>query len=400
MMTGSLRRRYYLYSLTETQGLIAPVWVLLLQARGLSYTDIGFLGAVYWAVLVLAEIPTGYIGDRLGRRQSLLMAAVVTAVGIGGLAFAQTLVPLAFGLAIWAVGITFRSGTADAWLYDALAQSGASDTYTHVRGRGQALKLAATAVTAVIGGVLYSRLISAPFVLTAGLLAVNAAIVFSFPAVSDDSSRSQSESWRFSTTRRDLKHLLDQPGVRSFIGYTILLFGLVEVAKTFVQPIVVGNQVGLPVAAVGGLYASFNIVAAGASATASGIERTVGRHGWFLVAPFLLAGSFILLPVAPALAVPSFIGMEAIWQVSRTFQYSIVNERTPDRRRATILSVVSLGGGVSAITFRAIGGVLADMSGPLLMLAVLALVFMLGAGALLAVTPSVVFRTAETNISE
>nr|WP_228370972.1 MULTISPECIES: MFS transporter [unclassified Natrinema] len=109
-MTGSLRRRYYLYSLTETQGLIAPVWVLLLQARGLSYTDIGFLGAVYWAVLVLAEIPTGYIGDRLGRRQSLLMAAVVTAVGIGGLAFAQTLGLSRLGLRSGQLGLRFGPG--------------------------------------------------------------------------------------------------------------------------------------------------------------------------------------------------------------------------------------------------------------------------------------------------
>ncbi len=59
MQLQEVRWRYYLYSLTETQGLIAPVWVLVLQARGLSYTDIGFLGALYWAVLVLAEIPTG-----------------------------------------------------------------------------------------------------------------------------------------------------------------------------------------------------------------------------------------------------------------------------------------------------------------------------------------------------
>lgn len=398
--TGRLRWRYYLYSLTETQGLIAPVWVLLLQARGLSYTEIGALGALYWAVLVLAEIPTGYLGDRLGRRRSLLAAAVVTAVGIGGLALAQTVLPLALALATWAVGITFRSGTADAWLYSALARSGASDTYTDVRGRGRALKLAATAVTAVVGGVLYSRLIIAPFLLTAGLLVVNAGIVVSFPTISDASDRTQSESWRLAMTREDLKHLFDQPGVRGFVGYTVLLFGLVEVARTFIQPIVVGDQVGLPVAAVGGLYASFNLVAAGASATTGRIERTFGRRRWFLVAPFLLAGSFMLLPVSPVLALPSFIGMEAIWQVSQTFQSSVVNERTPDRRRATILSVVSMAGGVAAISFRAIGGVLADLRGPLLMLAVLALVFVVGAGALLTVTPEAVFRPAETDISE
>jgi MFS family permease len=92
--------------------------------------------------------------------------------------------------------------------------------------------------------------------------------------------------------------------------------------------------------------------------------------------------------------------MEAIWQVSKTFQSSVVNERSPDRRRATILSVVSMAGGVAAISFRAIGGVLADLRGPLLMLAVLALVFAVGAGVLLTVTPEAVFRTAETDTSE
>jgi MFS family permease len=398
--TGRLKWRYYLYSLTETQGLIAPVWVLLLQDRGLSYTDIGALGALYWAVLVLAEIPTGYLGDRLGRRRSLLVAAMVTAVGIGGLALAQTVLPLALALATWAVGVTFRSGTADAWLYSALAQSGASDTYTDVRGRGRALKLAATAVTAVAGGVLYSRLIIAPFLLTAGVLVVNASIVLSFPTGSDAAGRPPSESWRFAMTREDLRHLFDQPGVRGFVAYTVLLFGLVEVARTFIQPIVVGEQVGLPVAAVGGLYASFNLVAAGASATTGRIEATFGRRRWFLVAPFLLAGSFVLLPVAPVLAIPSFVGMEVVWQVSKTFQSGVVNERSPDRRRATILSVVSMAGGVAAIGFRAIGGVLADLRGPLLMLAALALLFAVGAGALLTITPGAVFRPAETETSD
>jgi MFS family permease len=201
-------------------------------------------------------------------------------------------------------------------------------------------------------------------------------------------------------TREDLRHLFDQPGVRGFVAYTVLLFGLVEVARTFIQPIVVGEQVGLPVAAVGGLYASFNLVAAGASATTGRIEATFGRRRWFLVAPFLLAGSFVLLPVAPVLAIPSFVGMEVVWQVSKTFQSGVVNERSPDRRRATILSVVSMAGGVAAIGFRAIGGVLADLRGPLLMLAALALLFAVGAGALLTITPGAVFRPAETETSD
>ncbi|QIB74491.1 MFS transporter [Halogeometricum borinquense] len=387
------RWRYYLYSLTETQGLIAPVWVLLLQARGLSYSEIGFLGALYWAVLVSAEIPTGYIGDRLGYRRSLFLSALVTAVGVGGLALSHTIVPFALALGTWAIGRTFRSGTADAWLYSALANSGAVDAYTTVHGRGQAIKLAATAATAVLGSIVYSQSLTAPFLLTALLLGGNAAIVLSFPSTANMKRSFPEESTRLETTWQELKQVFTQPGVRGFVSYTVLLFGLVEVTRTFVQPIVVGDQVGLPVIAVGVLYASFNIVAAGASAVTDQIERIIGLHRWFRIAPILLAASFVLLPILPVLAVPSFISMEAIWRVSQTFQSGVINGRTRDHRRATILSVVSMAGGVAAIVFRVVGGVLADLFGPLIMLAALALAFIVGGRVLLVVTQQGVFES-------
>ncbi|GAB7119719.1 hypothetical protein JCM9743_21830 [Natrinema sp. JCM 9743] len=91
--------------------------------------------------------------------------------------------------------------------------------------------------------------------------------------------------------------------------------------------------------------------------------------------------------------------MEAIWHVSQTFQSRIVNDRTRNRRRATVLSVVSMGGGVAAIAFRAVGGVLADMFSPPLMLALLAFVFVVGSGMLFTATPETVFRTTETDLS-
>lgn len=374
--------------------------MLLLQARGFSYTDIGTLGALYWAALILAEIPTGYIGDRLGQRRGLFISALVTAAGIGGLGLAHTFLPCALALATWAVGTTFRSGTADAWLYSALAESETPAAYTTVRGRGRAVKLAATAITAVIGSFLYSKILIAPFLLTTGLLGINAIIVLSFSTVTNPPSRSQSESGHLMTTWRELTQVFRHPEVRGFVSYTVLLFGLVEVTRTFIQPIVVGKQVGLPVVAVGGLYASFNVVAAGVSGVTGAIERIVGIRRWFLLAPFLLAGSFMLLPVVPAFTVPSFVGMEAIWRVSQTFQSGVVNDWTGDRRRATVLSVVSMSGGVAAIVFRTVGGVLADTAGPLVMLAVLAIVFVVGGAALLAITPRFNRETTQSDTSE
>lgn len=387
MRIRSLKLRYYVYSLTETQGLIAPVWVLLLLERGLSFTELGALGALYWAVLVLAEIPTGYLGDRVGRRRSLIVAAFLTAVGVAGLAFARSVLLFALALTAWAVGVTFRSGTADAWLYSALDDAEAATSYTRVRGRGRAVKLAATAITAVIGSVLYTRMLVAPFVFTAGLMTVNAVVVLSFPPTSRSGPEVPGARSNQSTvTWREVQRVFRQPGMWSFIVYTVLLFGLVEVARTFVQPVVVGNEVDLSVIALGALYASFNVVAAGGSALTAEIENAVGIRAWLVAAPALLAGSFLLIPIFPVLAVMSFIGMEAVWQVTHTFQTKIINDHSGEFRRATVLSVVSMAGGTSAIGFRVAGGVLADLVGPLVMLAVLAGVFGLAGGVLLGVS--------------
>lgn len=393
MNARRLKRRYYVYSLTETHGLIAPVWVLLLLQRGLSFTEIGALGALYWAVLVLAEIPTGYLGDRVGRRRSLIAAALLSAAGVAGLAFARSVLPFALALTAWAVGVTFRSGTADAWLYSVLDDVAAA-SYTRLRGRGRAVKLAATAITAVIGSVLYTQLLLAPFVLSAGLLIVNAVVVLSFPPTSRSALEvSVARSSQYAVTWREVRRVFKQPGVRSFVLYTVLLFGLVEVARTFVQPVVVGNEVGLSVVALGVLYASFYVASAGASAATADIENAAGVRAWFIAAPALLAGSFLILPIFPVLAVASFIGMEAVWQVSETFQTKVINDHTGDYRRATVLSVVSMLGGVAAIAFRVVGGVLADLLGPLVMLAVTAGVFLLAGGALLAVSKGLLLES-------
>ena len=397
MTLTSVRGRYYLYSLTETQGLIVSIWVVLLRARGLSYTAIGALGALYWAVLVFAEVPTGYVGDRVGRRASLFVSGLMTAAGIGALGIVHTVTLFAIALAMWAVGTALRSGCADAWLYDVLTVHDATTEYTRIRGQGQGVKFIASATTALLGSFLYVQSHTLPFLLTAGLLCVNALVVLTLPAACSVVKRNggavASESPMKTSTRTGLTALTSPP-LRGFVFYTVMLFGLVEVARTFVQPIVVGERVGLPVVVLGGLYAGFNIAGAAASAATDRIERTLGIRRWFLVVPPVLAVSFCSLPLVPMLAVPSFVGMQAVWRVSQTLQISVVNEHVESPRRATLLSAVSMIGGIAAIVFRAVGGMLADRVGPLVMLAILAAAFLIIVIPFLLVTPIIGSATA------
>ena len=57
--------RYYLYRATARPGFHYPVYTLFLLWNGLNFAQIGLIATVQSVVVVTAEIPTGYVGDRI-----------------------------------------------------------------------------------------------------------------------------------------------------------------------------------------------------------------------------------------------------------------------------------------------------------------------------------------------
>ena len=118
---SALILKYYCYQATVTFGFFWPVFTIFLLDRGLTYTQIGLLSSLSAGLVVVSEIPTGYVGDRIGRRNSLLVGSVLLACSLFGFIVARTFAAFAGLWVLWGLGLAFRSGSDDAWLYDALA---------------------------------------------------------------------------------------------------------------------------------------------------------------------------------------------------------------------------------------------------------------------------------------
>src|SRR5258706_230548 len=66
-----------------------PIWVIYLHEElGFSLTQITLLDVPFFLFVVFAEVPTGAVADRFGRRVSLMLsgAMVAVAVSVFGLA--------------------------------------------------------------------------------------------------------------------------------------------------------------------------------------------------------------------------------------------------------------------------------------------------------------------------
>lgn len=147
---------FYLYiiKLSKWLMLIMPIVALYYTENGLSSFDIYLLQAVYSFSVALMEIPSGYMADVIGRRQSLIMGAVLGTLGFVLYSFASSLPLFMVAEIILGLGGSFISGSDSALLYDSLAAENQESDYLRYEGRITSLGNFAETVAAICGGMI------------------------------------------------------------------------------------------------------------------------------------------------------------------------------------------------------------------------------------------------------
>lgn len=360
--------KYYLYQMTLSTGFSLPIWVIFLQSRGLSLGEIALLDGVYSAIILFGETPTGYIGDRIGRRNSLLVSIALLTVSMLAFGVASSFAGFVVVYAVWAIGATFRSGTASAWLYDALKERTDEDEYARISGRAKSFGLVVTAVTSLLAGFLADRNLFYPFLATGLVNAAGFFVVLWFPETSVNHT-DDSDPFTVSDAISVVRNQLGDPSLRSFVVYSTAFFAFIATINLFVQP--ASKQVGIDVELLGLMYAGFTGVSALTSYLAGDIKDRIGIDRWFLVLPVLLGGLFVTVSVVPIAAIPLFFLLKAAKTATKPLRNQYVNDRVESVGRATLLSALSMTYSLVLIPLKIASGELAEFVGPVDTIAIL-----------------------------
>jgi len=383
MAPTGIVRRYYAYFVTTSIGFYIPVGVVFLaEVRGFGMDAIGTIMAAYLVGMVVGELPTGYLGDRLGRRESLAIGNALMATSLVAWAFLRTPVEYALLNVVWAVGTTFRSGTADAWLYELLERHDAADEFARVSGRASTARLLVSAGAAVAAGALVTVDWTLPFYVNAALAALGLPILASLPAVDDGNAGDFTVPKAVATLRTQVA----RPELRWFVAYAALFYGLYQLALAFEQLAL--REVGVSLSGLGLLYAGFKLVSAGAASTAGWFQNRLGVRGVFgLYAP-AVGVAFAAVAAWPLLLIPVLFLNRGLDALSRPIRNQYLNDRFSGMGRATVLSGASIVLSLFAAGADLLGGVVAAAVGPVQLLVGAGLTAAGAAGLLwVAVTP-------------
>jgi MFS family permease len=122
-------RAYFLFNFLVMFGVCLPTvsYTPFLFARGLSFAEVALVNAVFFAAIVLAEVPTGLLADGHSRVWSLRVGAAVKAVACLGYMSASGFASAVFWEFLCGIGCAFVSGADQAWMTDALIRRGEKD---------------------------------------------------------------------------------------------------------------------------------------------------------------------------------------------------------------------------------------------------------------------------------
>ena len=111
LLTFFARLHFYIHAST-----------IFLQGRGLTLFEVNALDSIVLLAVFLAEVPTGILADRLGRKWSVVVGLLLHALGEFLVMFGHSFPAFAVMCLIIGTGFAFESGAWESLIYDTLPE--------------------------------------------------------------------------------------------------------------------------------------------------------------------------------------------------------------------------------------------------------------------------------------
>ena len=161
--------KLYIIKASKWMTLFMPVIWLFYEENDLAISDLFLIQAIYSVTIALIEIPSGYVADVLGRKNSLIVGTFFGFLGIIIYAFSFGFDGFLIAALCLGIGQSFTSGSDTALMYDTLVQLNRTDDFIKLEGRTISMGNFAEAMAFVIGGFLAEVSLRTPFYYQVGI---------------------------------------------------------------------------------------------------------------------------------------------------------------------------------------------------------------------------------------
>ena len=332
-------RLLYVFQIVRNFLVSIPIIVPFFQENGLSQTDIYVLQSLFALTIVLLEIPTGYFADYVGRKQSLLIGALLSTLGFVSYSLAYGFLPILLAEIMLGMGYSFISGADTALAYDSFAAQGEEGKYLSFASRSNGYSGMSEAVASLVGGFLALISLRTPLIAEAAVYAATIPIVFFLTEPKRVKSAAHNP---FKDILRITQYALHgHKEIKWLIFYGAIMGTLTHTMVWLTQPYY--QLVGVPLGWFGALWAAQLFIMGVFAHNAERYEQWLGKRFALFSFPIIGVISYIVLGLFPSVAIlPIILGFYFVRGVHIPILHQYVNSIVASDIRATVLSVKNL----------------------------------------------------------
>jgi MFS family permease len=332
--------------------------------RGLNYVEINSLWGIIIASKAIAEVPTGIIADKIGRKFSIIIALALQLAGEIIFIFADRYLLFVLTAVIGGIGFAFLSGCFEAMMYDSLKKEGREGEMQKVAGMNASFSQMAIIIGSFIGGFITLNLRLKNFILVIVITAffVGIALMVSFLLKEPTAAYGQETHSSLALLKDGMKLLRTNRPLQRIILLFLLATPFINYLLNFYQPYFVKARlsgvwfgIALSLASLLGVLSS---------KYAYLLEKIFGVKNGVLLATLLPGIFYIFMAMIfySWIAFVLFILSYSSMQVQHPIFVDYLNRHIESRNRATVLSLINVFSGIYIALMGLLIGWLADFS--------------------------------------
>ncbi len=350
-----------LFAILRNAVFVLPILVPFYNHIGLTFQQFLIGEAAFAAVMVLMEVPSGWVADLWQRKLTIAVGVLIDALALFMLMIADSFWMTVAAQATMGVGLSLSTGTVSALLYDSLAAYRLQGKFRQLEGFRHGLGMYAVGGASLVGGFLYQIDPHLPFVFDIAGCAL--AAVCALLVVEPARIKEEVHGNALLDMAQTLKYAFHgHKEVACIILFMAVLFGTTQAGMWTQQPYYIA--LGLSEAWFG-VFTAIGFLLSGLAGQYGHVLERRARDGkilpliWLGVTICYTASGFALGYHAIALLFCSSISYGLTFPIIQ----DAINRRVASARRATIISAANLAARFVFIPLSFVIGGIADTYG-------------------------------------
>jgi len=166
-------RAYFLYYIATQAVFDRGIFILFLLSQGFTNVEVGLLQFVLFAAAFILEIPTGLLGDKYGRKKSVISGLLVYIGYCFGVISFTGLSAFIFFYALYGLAMSLVSGSDRSLIFDIYKRENQQASFIKLESLSRSVGSIVLGLAIILGGVLQTISWDMVYLAYAGVLAVS-----------------------------------------------------------------------------------------------------------------------------------------------------------------------------------------------------------------------------------